>query len=154
MELSGVPNLPCDCNHPFDDHITGICQAEGCDCTEYRPIPRSEARRREFRVGRAESAVAASIANKSERKSQDFPTSPEPGHRFWVDQQGRYTEANLVNAITPFGIVVGEFPVVDNGSKGSNARYMTYRTRTGAENGLARVRLELSEARIVESDGG
>jgi hypothetical protein len=45
---------------------------------------------------------------------------------------------------------VGEHPVVDNGS----GRYMTYRTRTGAENGLNRARLELPEARIVEFDGG
>lgn len=153
MELTGYPTLPCECKHSFDDHITGICQAEDCVCIEYRPIPRSEARRREFEEGRAESDAKAKAANKSELKSQVFPTAPQPDHRFWVDQQGRYTDANLVNAITPFGIVVGEFPVVDNGSKGSNATYMTYKTRTGAENGLARVRLELSEARIAEFDG-
>jgi hypothetical protein len=59
MELSGYPTLPCECTHSFDDHITGICQAEECDCTEYRPIPSSEARRREFEAGRAEAEAKA-----------------------------------------------------------------------------------------------
>jgi hypothetical protein len=144
-EMPGI--LPCNCGHGWMDHS----DADGCshcECKVYHPIPRSEARRREFEDARAAAEAEASERNKSELKSQEFPTEAGPDHRFWVDQQGRYTDASLVNAITPFGIVVGEHPVVDSG------RYMTYRTRTGADNGLNRARLELPEARIVEFDGG
>lgn len=153
-ELPGV--LPCDCSHDFDDHITGVCQVEGCDCNEYMPIPRSEARRREFQAGREEAAAKADHANKSELKSQDFPTTTEPGHRFWVDQ--KHGVDACVNAASPLGIAVDGHPVVDNGPLDTppNARYMSYRSRQGADNGLARARLELPDAQIVEyePDGG
>lgn len=151
-ELPGV--LPCDCMHEYDDHLEGHqCQVNGCDCEQYRPISRSEHRKREFEGGRAEANAKAEAANRSELKSQSFPTSPEGDHRFWVDQRHHWKE--IVTDVEPFGVAVGDHPVVDNGPLDTppNARYMSYKTPGGADNGLARARLELSDARIVDFNG-
>lgn len=150
-------NLPCDCGHAWEQHADDHLHAcELCECMTYRPISRSEARRREVEAGRAEAAAKADHANKSERKSQDFPTGAEPGHRFWVDQ--KHGIDACVNAASPLGVAVDGHPVVDNGPLDTppNARYMSYRSRQGAENGLSRARLELPNAQIVEyePDGG
>lgn len=149
MELDGYPTLPCECKHSWDDHLTGVCQVQYCDCTEYRPIPRSELRRREYEEGRAEAKAKAAATNKSQLKSQDFPTEAGPGHRFWVDQQATFMQANVFNnGSTPYAVVLGEYPVVDS-RPGGQSVYMTYRTRAGAENGMHRARVELPDARVA-----